>query len=70
MTPKSCFPFQLFVKEYAKKIYDFVNRYRLRTADERKPNVYVKLVSIARNEAVLKPVLSAIYGQTQILMQY
>lgn len=63
-TPKSRSPYQLFAKEYVKKIYDYViNRYNLRTADGKKPNVYVKLVSIAWNEAVLKPVLMTIYGK-------
>jgi len=43
------------------KIYDYViDRYQLRTADGKKPNVYEELVSIVWNEAVLKPVLLAI----------
>lgn len=63
MKPKSRSPYQLFAKEYVKKIYDYViDRYQLRTADGKKPNVYVKLVSIAWNQCVLKPVLAAIYG--------
>ena len=68
MTPKSRSPYQLFAMEYAKKIYDYIiDRYRLHTADEKKPNNYVKLVSIVWNEAVLKPVLSAIYGADTVL---
>jgi len=69
MTPKSRSPYQLFAMEYAKKIYDYIiDRYRLHTADEKKPNNYVKLVSIVWNEAVLKPVFQQSIVQTQILM--
>ena len=45
------------------KIYDYViDRYQLCTAYGKKPNVYVKLVSVVWNEAELKPVILKIYG--------
>ena len=59
---KKLSPYQLFISTYVRNMYDYViDFYQLRTADDKKPNIFIPLATKIWNEWVIDPILKIIF---------
>ena len=60
--PRKMSPYQLFISTYVKNMYDFViDFYQYRTADGKKPNIFIPLATKIWNDWVIDPILDIIF---------